>query len=97
MRWRACRRRWRRSNARLGGLRYRRIAERMQAALDAGPAARELHHAWIGELLRDYYDPMYDYQLAAKTSRIVMRGAPEQVADFIRGSRATRGGQRAGL
>ena len=82
---------------RLGGLRYRRIAEQMQAALEAGPEARELHGVWIGELLRDYYDPMYDYQLAAKTSRIVMRGAPEQVADFIRGSRAARGGQRAGL
>ena len=83
---------------RLGGARYQRMAAQMQAALDAGPEARELHRAWIGELLRDYYDPMYDYQLAAKQSRVVMRGSPAQVADFIRasGTVANAAGRDAG-
>lgn len=68
---------------RLGGLRYQRIAAQLDAALAAGPSAEHLHKAWIGQLLHDYYDPMYDYQLAGKKTRIAMRGDAAQVAAYV--------------
>ena len=68
---------------RLGGLRHQRIAAQMDAAIAAGPGASNLHKAWVGQLLRDYYDPMYDYQLAAKSTRIAMRGSAAQVAAYV--------------
>lgn len=70
---------------RLGGERYRRIAELMREAFAAasGPAAAEAHRRWIRRLLADYYDPMYDYQLQAKERRIVMRGEPQAVLAYL--------------
>ncbi|QSX33504.1 tRNA 2-selenouridine(34) synthase MnmH [Shewanella avicenniae] len=34
----------------------------------------QLHLEWIGMLLTKYYDPMYEYQLAKKSARVVFRG-----------------------
>ena len=69
---------------RLGGVRFGEIAALMEAAFDADDAeAPGLHRCWISRLLKDYYDPMYDYQLARKADRIVMRGRPDEVAAFI--------------
>jgi tRNA 2-selenouridine synthase len=64
---------------RLGGLRYQRIE---QAITDAFAGKIE-HAVWIEALLREYYDPMYDYQLQAKQSRIVMRGTRAEVTSFL--------------
>ena len=70
---------------RLGGSRHRAIAAQMAAAFDAGDPARhpEAHRAWIRALLADYYDPMYDHQIAAKAERIVLRGDAEAVAAYV--------------
>lgn len=68
---------------RLGGVRYQRIAALLDVALAAGPQAQHLHKAWIGQLLHDYYDPMYDYQLARKQARIAMRGSAAEVAAYV--------------
>ncbi len=43
------------------------------------------HEAWIGGLLRRYYDPMYDYQIERKAQRILCRGSAHAVLDRIRG------------
>ncbi|MEC7378134.1 MAG: tRNA 2-selenouridine(34) synthase MnmH, partial [Pseudomonadota bacterium] len=32
--------------------------------------------------LRDYYDPMYDYQLSQKEGRILVRGGPQALTDW---------------
>lgn len=77
---------------RLGGLRYRRIAAQLDTALAAGPSAEHLHKAWIGQLLHDYYDPMYDYQLAGKKARIAMRGSAAQVAAYVESLRVAPAG-----
>ena len=76
---------------RLGGLRHQRIAAQLDAALAAGPSAEDLHKAWIGQLLRDYYDPMYDYQLAGKGARIAMRGSAAEVVAYVESLRSGPG------
>ena len=78
---------------RLGGVRYAEIKALMDDAFDTGGAtAWPLHRRWIVRLLNDYYDPMYDYQLAAKAERVVMRGTAEEVAAELR--KLHEGGQR---
>jgi len=60
---------------RLGLERYQSLAQLLDAALDAhrqGDA--EGHKAWISVLLKNYYDPMYDYQLQKKQHRVQFRG-----------------------
>ena len=61
---------------RLGGVRYRDLHGLMQDALNVQRTCHGIagHQAWIEYLLRDYYDPMYDYQLIKKQARIVFRG-----------------------
>ena len=66
---------------RLGGARHQEIGELLGAALTQGDP--ELHRRWIRRLLTDYYDPMYDYQIAAKQDRIVYRGDTKSVADYL--------------
>ena len=69
---------------RLGGARYAEIKALMDAAFDGstadGTVAWPLHRRWIIRLLRDYYDPMYDYQIAGKEARVRMRGTAAEVA-----------------
>lgn len=69
---------------RLGGLRHQQLEDIMEAALDAQQRHNDLdgHREWITALLRDYYDPMYDYQLEQKAGRILRRGGFEQLLDW---------------
>ena len=69
----------RRIDRRLGGARRRQV----QAALDHGFAHGD-HRGWIEQLLVEYYDPMYDHQLAGRLDRVVARGGPDQLGDFFR-------------
>lgn len=75
---------------RLGGVRHTEIKALMDQAFDAGAAAWPLHRRWIVRLLNDYYDPMYDYQLAAKADRVRMRGTAQEVAAALRNWRVLR-------
>ena len=76
---------------RLGGVRYQELAALMAAAFDADASHhREAHGEWIKRLLEYYYDPMYDYQLAGKKDRIVMRGDAGEVAAYLRAGAAER-------
>jgi len=69
---------------RLGGVRYTEIKALMGQAFDGGATAWPLHRRWIVRLLNDYYDPMYDYQLAAKADRVCLRGTPAEIAAALR-------------
>jgi tRNA 2-selenouridine synthase len=31
----------------------------------------------------DYYDPMYDYQIGQKAERIIFRGDPKSVTEYV--------------
>ena len=41
------------------------------------------HFSWLAPLLKDYYDPMYRYQLEKKAEKIVYRGTYEEVAQWL--------------
>lgn len=71
---------------RLGGERYQRLAALLDAALaeQARTAEVGLHRAWIAELLRDYYDPMYAYQRQSKAERIEFVGDQQAVVEYLR-------------
>ena len=65
---------------RLGGERHRRVGAALAEGFRTGD-----HEAWIGLLLAWYYDPMYDYQLAAKRERIIFSGDARAVTEFLKG------------
>ncbi|MDH5425684.1 MAG: tRNA 2-selenouridine(34) synthase MnmH [Gammaproteobacteria bacterium] len=71
---------------RLGGERYKELEHIMQQAikeqLNSGNADK--HREWIGKLLVDYYDPMYDYQLTKKTDRIIFQGSQNEILEFLK-------------
>ncbi|MBX2824788.1 MAG: tRNA 2-selenouridine(34) synthase MnmH [Gammaproteobacteria bacterium] len=43
----------------------------------------EGYRAYIATLLRDYYDPMYDYQISQKQRPILMRGSADEIRDWL--------------
>lgn len=43
----------------------------------------QAHKIWIEILLREYYDPMYDYQILKKEETIVFRGNSVEVLEYI--------------
>lgn len=61
---------------RLGGERYSEVLSKMQDALriQAQNGDTQAHRQWISQLLQDYYDPMYAYQLSRRMERVVFRG-----------------------
>ncbi len=74
-----------RIHRRLGGDRYQQLLDAMQTALQQqrqhGDA--RLHDNWIRPLLRDYYDPMYDYMLTRREGTVLFSGTREQVLAFL--------------
>ncbi|MEJ2443874.1 MAG: tRNA 2-selenouridine(34) synthase MnmH [Exilibacterium sp.] len=69
---------------RLGGVRYHQINDLLDQALAAHRQGNpDLHRAWIQQLLVNYYDPMYDYQLSKRQELIVFRGDRAAVRDYI--------------
>lgn len=75
---------------RLGGSRYNSMNKKLQLAIDSlrctGDASS--HSDWIHDLLTEYYDPMYDYQIENKIDRVVFRGDKDQVIDYLSASNA---------
>ena len=41
------------------------------------------HEEWIKELLVNYYDPMYDYQLETKKDRCLLKSTKSEVINFL--------------
>lgn len=71
---------------RLGGVRFQSLQAMMQQALKQQEWAGgdDAHRDWIKQLLTDYYDPMYDYQLSKKDNPILFRGAGADVLDYCK-------------
>ena len=69
---------------RLGGERYQLLSDLLEQALtEQQNGDGSLHRAWITYLLRDYYDPMYAYQLSKKQARVVFKGNAQAVQEFL--------------
>lgn len=70
---------------RLGGDRYQALLLAMQNALqqqrDHGNSAA--HDDWIRPLLRDYYDPMYDYMLSRREGPVLFTGSRSDVLAYL--------------
>jgi len=67
---------------RLGGVQYELISKLLVDSFDGHCS----HDSWVHALLTHYYDPMYDYQLKKKQSRIVFRGDMDSIQDYLSGS-----------
>ena len=65
---------------RLGEENYSEIKALMDQALamEETVKEREIHWVWIKKLLTNCYDPMYEYQIAKKSARIVFRGCKDE-------------------
>lgn len=69
---------------RLGGWRYQELNSQLQSAIDQHSQGNSAGHiAWIRTLLKEYYDPMYQYQLSRKTDRVIFQGSYLQVHEFL--------------
>lgn len=69
---------------RLGGARHSELRGVMEQAIAQHRRGDSSgHRAWIETLLRDYYDPMYSYQLKNRTQQVLFRGKPDAVAEFL--------------
>lgn len=69
---------------RLGGWRHQQLQALMQSAIDAHLGGDPLgHKLWIRVMLKEYYDPMYEYQLGHKADRVVFKGSYVQVLDYL--------------
>ncbi|MGL4858255.1 MAG: tRNA 2-selenouridine(34) synthase MnmH [Enterobacteriaceae bacterium] len=70
---------------RLGLERYQELLNLQQEALQiqARSGDSEAHRGWLIPLLKNYYDPMYTYQLNNKAQRIVWRGNYAEVKAYL--------------
>jgi tRNA 2-selenouridine synthase len=69
---------------RLGGDRYAELNYLLQAAIkeheDKGDVT--LHRVFVEVLLKEYYDPMYDYQLDQREGQVLFRGKGDAVVEW---------------
>ncbi len=70
---------------RLGGERHSTLRGQMMEAIATQRQRGDTqgHDIWIRNLLADYYDPMYDYQIDKKRDRVVMQGDAETLNDWL--------------
>lgn len=69
---------------RLGLERYQQLDVIMRSAFDKQLEHNEVdqHCAWIEVLLKNYYDPMYEYQLSKVEEKVVFRGGHAAMKDW---------------
>lgn len=71
-----------RISKKLGGQRTREILAQIESAFH-GVQSVEAHSGWISQLLREYYDPAYEFSLAKHKEKIVFRGGADEVRNFL--------------
>lgn len=76
-----------RTRRRLGGERHSQVARGIEDAFDeqCRSGSIELHRDWIRQLLEEYYDPMYRYQLSRRAGQRLCIGRREDLAAFAEG------------
>ncbi len=66
---------------RIGDQRFNHTKQLLE---DANNGDIELHKEWVSFLLKDYYDPMYDYQIEKSKIPLVFSGNKTEVLEFIK-------------
>lgn len=73
-----------RISKRLGGTRYADLRNKMTLAINEHRKGEpEQHKTWITTLLSEYYDPMYDYQLAQRERHPIFQGDEREVSEYL--------------
>lgn len=69
---------------RLGGLRYQKVQGLIQAGFEQQWSQNSLegHRQWIVLLLKEYYDPMYEYQLEQRDGHYLFKGDRDAVREW---------------
>lgn len=75
-----------RIRTRLGGLRYGEIKKALDNAFSnqLKTGSYTLHKDWVGYLLKEYYDPMYQYQIDNTDKKILFKGNADDVLEYFR-------------
>jgi len=70
---------------RLGGVGFKKMLELIEKAISLQQQTGDLklHKDWIIYLLRKYYDPMYEFQIAKKQHRIKFKGSTSEVEKYL--------------
>ena len=70
---------------RLGSLRYKILVDLFDEAINEQKEKGNLakHKEWIAYLLKEYYDPMYEYQLEKSKEEIIFRGTETEIINFL--------------
>ena len=70
---------------RLGTERYVKINQALSDAFTLQKESGKLveHKVWIEMLLREYYDPMYDYQIEKRGMPILFKGSSQEIQTWI--------------
>lgn len=70
---------------RLGSERHKHVCDNLQSAFNEQIRSGSLdaYKEWIEYLLKEYYDPMYDYQIQKRSSQVEFRGSSEEVLAYF--------------
>lgn len=70
---------------RLGSQRHREVSDLFESAFNEqiGSGSLDAYKEWVAYLLREYYDPMYDYQIQKRAGQIEFRGCSEEVSAYF--------------
>jgi len=71
---------------RLGDQRHREVLAIFEEALgeQKRSGSYEKYRDWVEYLLREYYDPMYDYQIQKRSHLVAFRGNASEVHEYIK-------------
>jgi len=75
---------------RLGSERHLQLTKIFEEAFSEqlNSGSLQAHKAWVEQLLTEYYDPMYDYQIEKSPIPIVFRGNETEVLAYIKSQEA---------
>jgi tRNA 2-selenouridine synthase len=70
---------------RLGSQRHREVSDIFENAFDEQirNGSLDAYREWVAYLLKEYYDPMYDYQIQKRAEQVTFRGCAEEVLAHI--------------
>ncbi len=71
---------------RIGSERHKEVCAIFKSAVDEQMRSGSLdaYKEWAEYLLREYYDPMYDYQIQKRSELIAFRGSSEEVLEYLK-------------